>query len=100
MTSLHEFVALVPFVVKCSEGQHVQEKKRSANSHGHTQLSGVVPRHAWKGSIDGPLRTIRRIRWIGGDFWVSCGVGARMRDLPPGASRRQSSGDRAGDVYV
>lgn len=43
VASLHEFMALIPFVVKRGKGQHVEEKKRGANSDCHTQLGGVVP---------------------------------------------------------
>lgn len=55
VASLHEFVALIPFVVKRSKGQHIQEKKRGANSYCHTQLGGVVP------SFTGE-------RWVAGSF--------------------------------
>lgn len=43
VASLHEFVALIPFVVKRGKGQHIQEKKRGAHGYCHAQLGGVVP---------------------------------------------------------
>lgn len=43
MASLHEFVSLIPFVVKSSKGQHIQEEKRGAHSYCHAELGGVVP---------------------------------------------------------
>lgn len=55
VASLHEFVALIPFVVQRGEGQHVKEKKRGAHSDCHTQLGGVVPRLIGEGREAGPL---------------------------------------------
>lgn len=55
VASLHKFVALIPFVVKCCEGQHVQEQERRTHGYGHAQLGGVVPGLAGKGRIPGSL---------------------------------------------
>lgn len=55
VASLHEFMALVPLIVKCGKGQHVQEKKRGTDSYRYAQLGGVVPRLAGEGRIAGPL---------------------------------------------
>lgn len=95
-------MALIPLVIKCGEGEHVQEKKRGANGHGYTQLGGVVPRLTGEGRIAGPLRTIRLdVRRICGDHGVPRGAGAGFNDRPAGgAVRRQSSGDGANDILV
>lgn len=55
VASLHEFMALIPFVVQRGEGQHIQEKKRGAHSYCHTQLGGVVPSLAGEGRVAGSL---------------------------------------------
>ena len=55
VASLHEFVALIPFVVKCGKGQHVEEKKRGAHSYCHAQLGGVVPSLVGEGRVAGSL---------------------------------------------
>ena len=41
---LHEFVALIAFVVKRGKCEHIQKKKRGTNGYCHTQLGRVVPR--------------------------------------------------------
>lgn len=100
VASLHKFMALIPFVIKRSKGQHIQEKKRGAYSYRHAQLGGVVPSLTGEGRVRGSLRTIRlRIRWIGGDHRVACGAGAcaGASALPAvGAPKRQVS--CAGDI--
>lgn len=77
VASLHEFVALIPFVVKRGKGQHIQEKKRGAHGYCHAQLGGVVPSLSRERRKARPLRRVQlRFRWIGGDNWVARGTAA------------------------
>lgn len=100
VTPLHEFVSLIPFVVKRGECQHVEEKQRSSNSYRHTQLGRVVPCFTGKRRVAGSFRNIRiSIRWVSGDYRVSCGAGARMRGLPS-VIGRQPSGNGANDFLM
>lgn len=74
---LHEFVALVAFVVKRRKREHIQEKKRGTDGYCHTQLGRIVPGFAGERQVGGSFRTfVLRIRRIGGDHRVACrGVG-------------------------
>lgn len=54
---LHEFVALVAFVVKRSKREHIQEKKGGTDGDCHTQLGRVVPGFPGERQVGGSFRT-------------------------------------------
>lgn len=103
VASLHEFVSLVPFVIKRSERQNVKEKKRGAHGYRHAQLRGIVPSLHGEGRVAGSLGAVGVWIWgVGGGYGVPCGagVGPLMVFVVFGASGWQSRGDRTNDFLM